>query len=179
MEWPYANDFCPPSLVFNVILLSPQLTHLNYRSFSSAQNFFSTKIMNVIAQPLLLFGDIDQTAGGSCQAGSPNCQCSWTYPGETSCSYHIEGTGLISLVHDAGKEIYPSIGGWTLRYDAVLGVLHMLCALHFSILTTVVSSLSSILPILFLSHTLLVVPSLPCRLIPRAGKSLQRIAGEK
>lgn len=67
-------------------------------------------------QPLLLFGDIDQVAGGSCQAGAPNCQCSWTYPGETTCSYHIEGTGLISLVHDAGKEIYPSIGGWTLRY---------------------------------------------------------------
>lgn len=31
-----------------------------------------------------------------------------------TCAYHIDGMGLISRVHGAGKEIWPSIGGWTL-----------------------------------------------------------------
>ncbi|KAL7442529.1 hypothetical protein ACHAXH_009809 [Discostella pseudostelligera] len=90
-----------------------KLTRLNFAFFQTDVdgNIWGT---DVYADALLLFGDLDQAAGGSCQAGAPKCQCSWNYPGETACSYHIEGTGLISLAHDAGKEIYPSIGGWTL-----------------------------------------------------------------
>ena len=92
------------------------MAYLLWQTSSLSQHLLVTQHQPSSVQALLLFGDLDQAAGGSCQAGAPKCQCSWNYPGETACSYHIEGTGLISLAHDAGKEIYPSIGGWTLRY---------------------------------------------------------------
>jgi len=40
--------------------------------------------------------------------------CSWASPTERACSHHTYELGLIHLVHAAGAEIYPSIGGWTL-----------------------------------------------------------------
>jgi len=62
------------------------------------------------ADPRLLFGDVT----GDCQPGALQCRCSWTKPQSKSCFYHLESTGLISLVHSARRDIYPSIGGWTL-----------------------------------------------------------------
>ena len=41
--------------------------------------------------------------------------CSWDGPGEApACAGHHYETGLISQAHNAGVEVYPSIGGWTL-----------------------------------------------------------------
>ena len=40
--------------------------------------------------------------------------CSWDSATERACSHHDYEKGLIHLVHSAGAEIYPSIGGWTL-----------------------------------------------------------------
>ncbi|KAL7521899.1 hypothetical protein ACHAWX_006594 [Stephanocyclus meneghinianus] len=40
--------------------------------------------------------------------------CSWDSPTDRPCNYHTYEQGLIYLVHAAGAEIYPSIGGWTL-----------------------------------------------------------------
>jgi chitinase len=65
------------------------------------------------ADPRVLFGDVNNNAG-SCTEGAPGCKCSWVKPTFKSCNYHNEGMGLISRVHGAGKEIWPSIGGWTL-----------------------------------------------------------------
>jgi len=65
------------------------------------------------ADPRVLYGDVNMNAG-SCTEGAPGCKCSWVKPEFKSCNYHIEGMGLISRVHGAGKEIWPSIGGWTL-----------------------------------------------------------------
>ncbi len=38
--------------------------------------------------------------------------CSWDSPTDRPCNYHTYEQGLIYLVHAAGAEIYPSIGGW-------------------------------------------------------------------
>jgi hypothetical protein len=54
--------------------------------------------------PRVLFGDVNTNAG-SCTEGAPGCKCSWVKPEYKSCNYHIEGMGLISRVHGAGKEV--------------------------------------------------------------------------
>jgi hypothetical protein len=54
--------------------------------------------------PRVLFGDVNMNAG-SCTEGAPGCKCSWVKPEYKSCNYHIEGMGLISRVHGAGKEV--------------------------------------------------------------------------
>ena len=40
--------------------------------------------------------------------------CSWNAPGVKRCAKHDHSKGLISMVHAAGGEIYPLIGGWSL-----------------------------------------------------------------
>jgi hypothetical protein len=74
------------------------------------------------ADPAILFGEVDYTRGsppgtGGCagDAGSPDCKCHRIGPGEKACAYRLGTTGLIHAVHEAGREVYPSIGGWTLR----------------------------------------------------------------
>jgi len=49
-------------------------------------------------------------------SGSGTEYCSWDGPGEPpNCAAHTnEEGGLIQLSHEAGVEVYPSIGGWTL-----------------------------------------------------------------
>lgn len=61
------------------------------------------------ADPNLLFGPYNWNPS----AGSKE-YCSWDYPTSKVCNYHHYEKGLIHLVHAAGAEIYPSIGGWTL-----------------------------------------------------------------
>mmetsp|Transcript_12350 Transcript_12350/g.22891 ORF Transcript_12350/g.22891 Transcript_12350/m.22891 type:complete len:619 (+) Transcript_12350:133-1989(+) len=63
--------------------------------------------------PRVLFGDINANAG-DCRHGTPRCRCSWVEAHYKSCAYHFDSTGLISMAHKAGTDIYPSIGGWTL-----------------------------------------------------------------
>ena len=70
-------------------------------------------IYNTHTQPRLLYGDLNP---GTCSAGQPLCRCSWIEPQTKTCAYHNDPTGLIWQVHHARAEIYPSIGGWTLRY---------------------------------------------------------------
>ena len=55
--------------------------------------------------PLVLFGPLDWTGAQ---------HCSWDGPNQKACNNHRYEEGLIHLVHQAGGEIYPSIGGWTL-----------------------------------------------------------------
>jgi chitinase len=55
--------------------------------------------------PLALFGP---------QNWMGTTHCSWDGPNQKTCNKHQYEKGLISLVHAAGGEIYPSIGGWTL-----------------------------------------------------------------
>eukprot|EP01083_Nonionella_stella_P208071 755346_1 len=40
--------------------------------------------------------------------------CHWEFPNKKACKYHHYEKGLIHLVKDAGAEIWPSIGGWSL-----------------------------------------------------------------
>lgn len=89
-----------------------KVTRVNYAFFQSDAegNIWGT---DEWADPRVLFGDIDAT-GGKCIAGQPQCRCSWVKPQFKSCSYHNDPSGLIWLVHQARRDIYPSIGGWTL-----------------------------------------------------------------
>ncbi|KAL3796132.1 hypothetical protein HJC23_000635 [Cyclotella cryptica] len=61
------------------------------------------------ADPNLLFGPYNWNP-------SPNETeyCSWDTPTEKVCKTHFYEEGLIHLVHAAGAEIYPSLGGWSL-----------------------------------------------------------------
>jgi chitinase len=61
------------------------------------------------ADPNVLFGPYNwNPTEGSVE------YCSWDSPTERACSHHNYEQGLIHLVHAAGAEIFPSIGGWTL-----------------------------------------------------------------
>jgi len=61
------------------------------------------------ADPITLFGPYDWMAEDGFQ------YCSWDEPGAPpKCGYHFYNEGLIYLSHQAGTEVYPSIGGWTL-----------------------------------------------------------------
>jgi hypothetical protein len=59
--------------------------------------------------PNTLFGPYDWNPG----EGSRE-YCSWDGPTTRSCNHHRFEEGLIHLVHAAGAEIYPSLGGWSL-----------------------------------------------------------------
>ncbi|KAL7530693.1 hypothetical protein ACHAXR_009440, partial [Thalassiosira sp. AJA248-18] len=61
------------------------------------------------ADPNLLFGPMDWNPS----AGSQE-YCSWDSATVKACNHHNYEQGLIHLVHAAGAEIYPSLGGWTL-----------------------------------------------------------------
>jgi len=63
------------------------------------------------ADPIVLYGEFDWNA----LPGQGVEYCSWDYPGEApNCAgHHVQG-GLIYQAHNAGVEVYPSIGGWTL-----------------------------------------------------------------
>ena len=65
------------------------------------------------ADSIVLFGEQDWAAPEGTQQ-----YCSWDTPKgppePNACASRKSGTGLIELAHDAGVEVYPSIGGWTL-----------------------------------------------------------------
>ena len=63
--------------------------------------------------PNVLFGPYDWNPSESSKEF-----CSWDSPTDRPCNYHKYQQGLIHLVHAAGAELYPSLGGWTLS-DAV------------------------------------------------------------
>ncbi len=58
----------------------------------------------------LSFGDVNDDL--------PKCEhferCHRNFPNSKVCNVHKYKEGLIYLSHQAGAEIYPSIGGWTL-----------------------------------------------------------------
>mmetsp|Transcript_23079 Transcript_23079/g.46713 ORF Transcript_23079/g.46713 Transcript_23079/m.46713 type:complete len:1317 (+) Transcript_23079:171-4121(+) len=61
------------------------------------------------ADPNLLFGPYDWNPSSEAKQ-----YCSWDTPTGKVCNFHFYEKGLIYLVHQAGAEIYPSLGGWTL-----------------------------------------------------------------
>jgi len=61
------------------------------------------------ADPHMLFGPYNWNP----PAGAEQ-YCSWDAPNTKNCNAHSYEEGLIHLVHAAGGEIYPSLGGWTL-----------------------------------------------------------------
>ena len=65
------------------------------------------------ADPIVLLGEDDWSANDA----SPKT-CSWGSPGgPPACAARRPETGLIFQAHEAGVEVYPSIGGWTLSDD--------------------------------------------------------------
>ena len=61
------------------------------------------------ADPNLLFGPYNWNP-----PANEKKYCSWDAPNTKACNNHFYEEGLIHLVHAAGAEIYPSLGGWTL-----------------------------------------------------------------
>eukprot|EP00804_Cyclotella_cryptica_P014807 CCRYP_015026-RF/>CCRYP_015026-RF protein AED:0.11 eAED:0.11 QI:481/0.94/0.95/1/0.78/0.75/20/1173/1223 len=85
-----------------------KLQRVNYAFFQTdtSGNLWGTDSWG---DPNVLFGPYNwNPAQGSEQ------YCSWDSPTDRPCNYHNYEQGLIYLVHAAGAEIYPSIGGWTL-----------------------------------------------------------------
>lgn len=65
------------------------------------------------ADAITLYGDFDWNVsdGPYCMWNGPTA----AYGGEErECAGHHYDTGLISQAHNAGVEVYPSIGGWSL-----------------------------------------------------------------
>jgi hypothetical protein len=58
--------------------------------------------------PQVLFGPYSSMLGGGVQ------KCSYDGPNDVNCGYHEHNEGLIYRAHQAGAEVYPSVGGWTL-----------------------------------------------------------------
>jgi hypothetical protein len=71
---------------------------------------------HVLLKPKLLLIDLKLTKGPYTEKLMGGSQkCSYDGPGEVNCAYHEHNAGIIYLAHQAGAEVYPSIGGWTLR----------------------------------------------------------------
>lgn len=63
------------------------------------------------ADAIVLFGDFNWAAA----PGEGTQYCSWDTPTDPpACAAHNYETGLIYQSKQAGVEVYPSIGGWTL-----------------------------------------------------------------
>ena len=63
------------------------------------------------ADPIVLFGEFDWSVA----PGAGVEYCSWDTPVDPpACAAHHYETGLIYQAKQAGVEVYPSIGGWTL-----------------------------------------------------------------
>ena len=90
-----------------------KVQRVNYAFFQpdARGNIFGTDRWG---DPQLLFGPYTEKLMGGVQ------KCSYDGPEEINCSYHEHNAGIINLAHQAGAEVYPSIGGWTLRYESEL-----------------------------------------------------------
>ena len=63
------------------------------------------------ADPQLLHGPYIYNEG---EQTPDKYKCSWDGPNLQNCNHHDTSKGLIQLAHEAGVEVMPSIGGWTL-----------------------------------------------------------------
>ncbi|KAL3815838.1 hypothetical protein ACHAXA_007480 [Cyclostephanos tholiformis] len=96
-----------------------RLTRVNFAFFQpdANGNIWGT---DEWADPNVLYGNIDYTRGdpqgtGTCAVhGDMGCVCHRVGPTDRACAYRLLDEGLIHNAHVAGREIYPSIGGWTL-----------------------------------------------------------------
>ena len=84
----------------------PLLFHIQNPTVAHIMFIFQNLILQ---DPNLLFGPYNWNPS----AGSKE-YCSWDSPSLKNCKHHNYEKGLIHLVHAAGAEIYPSLGGWTL-----------------------------------------------------------------
>ncbi|KAL7472628.1 hypothetical protein ACHAXS_012995 [Conticribra weissflogii] len=64
------------------------------------------------ADPQLLWGPYEYNAAN--QDENTNYFCSWDFPDKKNCNYHQTDKGIIHLAKQAGAQVMPSIGGWTL-----------------------------------------------------------------
>ncbi len=98
--------FSAHSATLNCIICYAYLVNFAFFQTDAQGNIWGTDSW---ADPYVLFGPYNwNPAEGSKE------YCSWDSPTERACSHHNYEQGLIHLVHTAGAEIYPSIGGWTL-----------------------------------------------------------------
>lgn len=111
------------------------MQRVNYAFFQpdARGNIFGTDRWG---DPQLLFGPYTEKLMGGIQ------KCSYDGPEEINCAYHEHNAGIINLAHQAGAEVYPSIGGWTLRYD-----LNYATIMHLPIVYTDICSLSFLVTI--------------------------------
>ena len=73
-------------------------------------DLFTSLILNHIA----IFFALPCTAYNWNPSEGSRGYCSWDTATDKACNHHNYEQGLIHLVHAAGAEIYPSLGGWTL-----------------------------------------------------------------
>ena len=114
-----------------------KLTRINFAFFQpdANGNIYGT---DEWADPSVLFGDIDYSRGvpegtGNCDVeneGMDGCACHRVGVDHRACNYRLMDTGLIENAHRAGREIYPSIGGWTLRYARAVFRVHAHYYIH-------------------------------------------------
>jgi hypothetical protein len=87
--------------------MNPTSTYLSYVVCCFVWLRFA--LLADMADPQLLFGPYNDNA----PMNDPK-HCSWDAANVKNCNHHDYKQGLIHRVHDAGAEIYPAIGGWTL-----------------------------------------------------------------
>jgi len=64
------------------------------------------------ADPQLLWGPYEYNPAN--QDTNTNYFCSWDFPDTKNCNYHQTDKGILHLAKQAGAQVMPSIGGWTL-----------------------------------------------------------------
>jgi hypothetical protein len=110
-----------------------KLQRVNYAFFQTdtSGNIWGTDSWG---DPNVLFGPYNWNPSDSSKEF-----CSWDSPTDRPCNYHKYEEGLIHLVHAAGAELYPSLGGWTLSGTSF--VFLCLIAVRFGMLILKVISL--------------------------------------
>ena len=104
-----------------------KITRANFASFQITEEdgIFGT---DAWADPITLFGFYDWIS----EKGTVTVYYLWYEPEEApSRSVHNHEEGLIYLAHQAGAEVYPSIGGWSLSNLFVAMTASALARAHF------------------------------------------------
>lgn len=101
-QWYDRNKLADPA---NIDFRKLQRVNFAFFQFDRAGQLFGTDRWG---DPQVLFGPYSSMTGGGVQ------KCSYDGPNEVNCEYHEYNSGLVYRAHQAGAEVYPSIGGWTL-----------------------------------------------------------------
>jgi hypothetical protein len=101
-QWYDRNKLADPA---NIDFRKLQRINYAFFQFDAAGELYG---IDSWGDPQVLFGPYSSMMGGGVQ------KCSFDAPHTVNCNYHEHNTGLIYRAHQAGCEVYPSIGGWTL-----------------------------------------------------------------